>query len=784
MEAATSTTAGLTSRSRTTKNPEKAFIELARERFQLAQDADKPQRQRELEDLRFYAGDQWPDDVRQARAGQSATNGMPAVPARPCLTINKTREPVRQVLNQERQSDMGVELVPADDFGGLQPGTASEKEIELREGLVRRIQRESTAADARTWAFARSTIAGRGYYGVMTRFLPGKTWDQEICIHRFYNQASVSLDPMHEQPDGSDAEWGFVGTDLSWDQYTAEYGTINDKPNPVVDAGSGEWRALGDEAPGWFTTDGKTKTRSVRVVEYWYTVRETKILALLEDGTAAWKDELPPDVKPKDTRSVIQKRIKWAKIDGFQKLDETDWPGPDLPIVKVLGEELQPYDKERRVEGMVRSARDSQQGFNAMVSKWVESVALSPIPPFQIAEGQVEGYEQWYEAANTRTLPYLPYRTKDLAGNVVGPPIRTNVDTPVQAIAGSVQLFDEAIKSTTGIPDPTLGNVDPSLKSGKAIKLVQEQAARGSSNFLDNLKRSIRYEGQIINNLLYPIYGRPGRLARIVTGEGETRTILLHQPFTQQDGQPVPAQEGDENAQLYTLTEDASFNVMVKVTRAFDSRREEETTIIGDLLSAAPQLMTWFGDLFFKNQDGPGHQEMSERAKAMLDPKIQAMLQQQEQGGEIPPQVQAQMAQLQGQVAEMRQALQQAGMEKQAKVVEQQGKIEQTHISEQAATEREHLKQATALEKSQMDNETKLAVAELGAKVDRLTLFLEERARVGVQAHQIGTAAAGAGHDERMSEMGHDQATQQADQAQAHGLETLAAQPPPTQAGA
>ena len=81
-------------------------------------------------------------------------------------------------------------------------------------------------------------------------------------------------------------------------------------------------------------------------------------------------------------------------------------------------------------------------------------------------------------------------------------------------------MFDQAIQSTSGQHDPSLGKVDPSVKSGRAIKALQEQSARSSNHFLDNLQRSIRYEGQIINNLLYPIYGRPGRIARILDKEG------------------------------------------------------------------------------------------------------------------------------------------------------------------------------------------------------------------------------------------------------------------------
>ena len=372
----------------------KEFLKIARDRFHQGQEARHNQIKRELDDLAFYAGGehQWKPEVLRARRAQEATSGMPPVPARPVITINKAREPVHQVLNQERQSDIGIELVAADDFGEL-VGPIDDTEIKLREGLVRRIQRDSEAADARTWAFMRAVICGTGYYVVRTRYAAGKTWNKELFVSRLFNQASVTLDPAHEQPDGCDAEWGFIGADMPWAQYKADHPRAADgRTNSIAKADDAEFRALGEAYPGWFTTEGET--RSARVVEYFYTEREERTLVLLANGESAWKDELPEDTDEgaiQDERDVIQKTIKWAKIDATQILEETDWEGPDLPIVKVLGEELQPFDKERRAEGMVRPMRDPGESFNVMVSKWLESIGYAPIPPFQLAEGQQSG---------------------------------------------------------------------------------------------------------------------------------------------------------------------------------------------------------------------------------------------------------------------------------------------------------------------------------------------------------------------------------------------------------
>ena len=173
------------------------FLETAKARFKLAKEADHDQNQRELDDLRVYAGEVWTREALAARGAQPASGNLPPVPARPSLSIPLIQEPVRLILNSEREAELNIELVAADDYGqGVSPMESDE--IELREGLARRIQRESEAADARTWAFTRAVIAGRGYYAVRTRYLPGKTWDQEVYIDGFYDQQSVTLDPAHE----------------------------------------------------------------------------------------------------------------------------------------------------------------------------------------------------------------------------------------------------------------------------------------------------------------------------------------------------------------------------------------------------------------------------------------------------------------------------------------------------------------------------------------------------------------------------------------------------------
>lgn len=722
-----------------------ARLKQIRERFKLGVDADANQSLREREALRMFALDQWPESIQKARAAQAGDNGMPATPARPMLVVDKLREPVNQVVNQERESDLSVSLVAADDFGGLAP-PVDPSEIELREGLIRRIQRESESASARSWAFLRAAICGRGFYGVNTRYAPGKTMDQEIYYRRFYDQTAVVLDPAHEEPDGSDAEWGFCFTVLSHNKYKAEYPRAKDAPNACVDSDDADWRRLGDLAPGWFTFEGED--RYVRVAEHWYAEYESRTLCHMPDGTIAWQDELPEDApKPRATRSVAEKKVKWCKLDGCQILDETDWPSPFIPIIKVVGNEIPPCDGERRVDGMVnKSAIESQRGINYMASKLTEEVGLSAVTPLMVVEGTIEGYEEWYKQANTRAFPYLPYKPTDLEGKPATAPFRPDKTPQIGPIATGLQMFVESVQSSTGVPNPNMGKADRNSPTWRGTQALLAQGQRGSSNYMDNLARSVRYDGRITNSLLYPIMGiRPGRIARIVKGETETESVMIGQPFMMQaNGQgqqsPVPAPMGatpqDAGVRQYTLTPNGdTMNVAVKVGKGFDTRRDEEAAMFGELLTQNPQLMAVVGDLFFGAQDWPGAKQAAERFKVMLDPKVLAQIQQKD-GGQpaIPPQVQQQMQMMQQQLQQVTQAAQ--GMQQ-----ELQTKSYQVQSDERIAMEKVQSDERMAMAK--LETEKLIAAAKIDAESRReLERQVAERDREQLKARNTLTEIA------------------------------------------
>lgn len=756
-----------------TKRETKEFLTLARERREQADEADDKQKQRERDDIAFYNGDQWPDDAKRARAAQPQVGNVPATSARPMPVFNLLREPIRNVVNDERESDIGVQLVPADDFGDLGI-TIDDTEIKLREGLIRRIQRESSAADARTWAFSRAAIAGRGYYAVMTRFVEGKSLDKEIFVMRIYNQDAVWMDPAHEQPDGSDAEWEGFGTWMSWEKYKATYPHSAKNKNLISAASDGTFQEWATANPDWIRLDGET--RSVYVTDYYYVEYTSRTLCQLNDGSVEWEDQLAETISDdmiKDRHQRVERQIKWAKIDGINDdpLEETEWESPYMPIVKVLGEELHPHDNERRAEGMVRPARSSQEGFNYMGAKQIEAVGNTPLSPLIVDPEAIEGHEEEYKVAATRPLYALHYRTYDDQGRQLKEPHRPEADPNILPIAQSVQLFKQMIQSTTAMPAVATGEMDPMYRSSKSIQALTANSKGSTSNFMGNLGRSVRYEGMVENSLLYPTYGQaPGRLVRILVGDKSHLGLVSDPQQIQQNAALV------QRAKIVgTLTKDARFNVIVKVTKAYEERRAEERAMLGEIFSADPATFSWFADIFLKDGDGPDTEALAERAKLMLPPPIQAMLAAKAQG-QAPPT--PQQMQLQQENVQLKQKLQEAGQIIQTKGVEQQGKLAITREQEAAETAR-----------ADKDREAKIAVAVIAAlqkqQGESLQIFYEERARIGdaaasanldarQKAHELALAAVTAATTSAQSSQDHQQTMiQNAHQA--------SLQPPPDQ---
>jgi hypothetical protein len=272
------------------------------------------------------------------------------------------------------------------------------------------------------------------------------------------------------------------------------------------------------------------------------------------------------------------------------------------------------------VSGLVRNAKDAQRMYNYWTSQEAEMLALAPKAPFIAYGGQFEGYENQWKTANTTNWPYLEVNpdVTDGAGNVLPLPQRAAPPLPQTGLIQAKMGAGEDIKSTTGQYDASLG-AQGNERSAKAITAREKQGDVGTYHYVDNLARAIRHITRQLVDIIPKIYDTQ-RIARIIGVDGEVSMVKMD-PM-----QPEPVREiRDQNGGLIEKIYNPSigtYDVMVTTGPGYMTKRQEALDAMSMILQSNPQLWTVAGDLFIKNMDWPGAQEMAKRFKKILDPKV------------------------------------------------------------------------------------------------------------------------------------------------------------------
>jgi len=609
------------------------ILATARARLDLAVSALAESREDEIDDLRFYAGSpdnqwQWPADVLATRG---AVQGQ-TINARPCLTINKLPQHVRQVTNDQRQNRPGAKVIPVDD-------NADVEVADIFNGMIRHIEYISDADVAYDTACENQVSYGEGYLRLLTEYCDDKTFDQDIKIGRVRNSFSVYMDPTIQDPTGADAKWCFVTEDVT----KAEFERMYPDASPITTLQS---LGVGDQSiSNWLNED------TIRIADYYYIDFDRTTLNLYPGNATAFEGT-PEDKqlraiygKPKKSRESDRPKIKYCKINGYEILEEREWAGKWIPVIRIVGNEFE-VDGRLYVSGLVRNAKDAQRMYNYWVSQEAEMLALAPKAPFIGYGGQFEGYENQWKTANTQNWPYLEVNpdVTDGQGAILPLPQRAQ---PPMASSGLLQAkagASEDIKSTTGQYNASLG-MGSNERSGKAILARQREGDVGTYHYGDNLARGVRHVARQLVDLIPKIYDTQ-RIARIIGEDGETKMIKIN-PEQEQPVNKIVDERGIVMEKIYNPGV-GKYDVVAITGPGYATKRQEALEAMAQLLQGNPQLWAVAGDLFVKNMDWPGAQEMSKRFAKTIDPKFMS-------DGDDNPALQAAQQQMQAMGAEMEQ---------------------------------------------------------------------------------------------------------------------------------
>lgn len=568
--------------------------ELLAEALELYRDdvtADRDNRDQMQEDLRIYAGEQW--DPADVEARESA--------GRPCLTMNIFPQYVRQVVNDARIKPPAIGVRPVDS--GADPKIA-----EIYTGLVRDIEQRSSAETAYIRALEHAVICGIGHFRVVTEYATDDAFDLDIAIRPIRSPFAVTWDSGATAHDRADAMHCFVEDMLTLREFKRRW--------PKVDP-----RNWDDLAATWFNPDSGVET--VRVAEYWWREPVKRTLLRLVGGQVIDAAEVDDDTLAEWAgRGIIERerqvegwQVRQCLMSGGAMLESPqDWPGQHIPIVPVLGEEVDLGDRTLR-RGLIRGARDAQRMLNLHRSALAEAAGLAPKAKWLLTPDQWAGHEARWSRANVANDPVLLFNPDASSP----PPQRIAPDVPSQALLAEVQMAQQDIQATIGIYRAALGD-ESNERTGRAIIARQREGDVGTYHFIDNLGRAIMRAGTILLDLIPRVYDAT-RVVRTLGEDGAEEAVRINMPLP--DGRRL----NDLSVGKYDVT--------VTVAPSYSTRREESRESMLALSQAYPGMLQIAPDLVVEAMDWPNADKIAARLRRALPPGIA-----EPQEGDPPPQPQ------------------------------------------------------------------------------------------------------------------------------------------------
>lgn len=585
------------------------IVATARRRFQLAKDFYGIARQQAVADTRFAMGDsdnrwQWPDDIVTSRISQKKV----------MLTVNITAQHCNQIINNIRQNRPASKVSPADDY-------ADKRTAELIEGLLRNIKASSHADDAHDVASEHAIYGGEGYWRVRTEYESDTSFDQVIVIDPLPNPNLVFVDCFARKSDRSDAEWGFIFEDISKEEFKRKH--------PDIDAAS--WT---NDPGGW------VQENTVRQAEYYYCEYVKDTVCLLSTGQTVLKSELKKYPFADIVKERPTERVEWhwcLLVGGNEDpIEKEVWPGKYLPIITVVGKELN-VDGEIVRKGIVRDLKDSARMVNYAYSETVQSLALQNKIPYLAEAESIKGHEAIWQQANLENFAFLPYNAYDENDKPLPKPERQQGSPMATAQVQLLQLSTEQMRASSGQQNANFG-IRSEAQSGVGIQRLKVQGETATFHFPDNLAKALRYEDVVLIDLIQKIYDTP-RVVRVLGLDGKMDKVMLDPGMDRPHAEVEGNSEDEQAIQRIFNPQLGRYDVVIDTGPTYQTQRQEAADRLTEMTTRNPQLMQVAGDIIVRAQDFPMSEELARRLEKTIPP---ALLQD-DKKLQIPPEVQAQM---------------------------------------------------------------------------------------------------------------------------------------------
>ena len=456
---------------------------------------------------------------------------------RPCLSLPLCRTHVERAVGPMRQSPPSLTV------------RVEDKEVQKKiSGVLRGIERASSASDAYITATELTTICGMGWIEAVIEE-ESETAENCIRIRTAIDPNSIKIDPNSVSLYGADAEWiikeGFIDTKKAREEF-------------------------GDDV-------------------------ETNI----------GKNSFVYPVPPNSTLDCSYYRIKRndqgvkmcliTRFVGGKAVKHIEYPASYLPIVPTYGKRISGNGKQRYA-GMIHFMSDANTAINISASNVMESLASSTRVRWLSAEGTTEDFSEWDSPNQNHTK--LTYKQTDVEGNMAPPPREIQVNIGAEGYMQTASFFQALLGDLSGVSDVMRSGISSMQASVQSIGATIETSELSSSDTFDHVNASITQLGRAIVELL-PIVYDSKRVIILVDEFGNSKkekldlsTILDPETMLMLE---VEINSGPSNAvktkkalasieQMYTMNPEKGALLLGQYAKLLDLPDQEQFLKLADLM--------------------------------------------------------------------------------------------------------------------------------------------------------------------------------------------------------
>ena len=658
----------------------------ARDRLEIAGNAESDNRKRAKEAMLFREGAQWDQEVTTTVSAEE-----------PELTINLTDALCKRVENNIRQQRPRGKCHPVGDGADVEVA-------EVINGIGRHVETRSEASVAYDTAASCALDGGFGYFRLIAEYDDPRSFRKDLRILPIRNPFCVDMDPDAIMPHGGDQNWCVISIKMKRQEYRRRYPSAKNI----------NWSGIRDEQRlNWEDEE------SIRLAEY-FRIREipqtlylirgangeefTKYANELRDegGQKLSIDEAAAFIQERggqiiDDRDSIKRQVEWFRLNGLKVVERQQVPGQFIPVFRVEGN-CRDIDGRIMRRGMVESMMDPQRMVNYGETAKIKRLGLESMARYVAAEGQIDGHPEWTDS-NQRpyiTLTYKPVTVATGQGDVLLPPPAKQEPPQVEAgFAEFVQGMRTNLMAVAGMPNEPGADEKGVVVSGQAIKRRQFLSDQSHFQYYDNTTLAIAQCWRVMVEWI-PHYFTEDRMQRIIGEDGQAEMVPINKKNAEQE---------DGVSKVKNDLSVGKYDVVMDTGPGYETKREEGAENLIELMKvpALAEAVVKSGlDLVFRSIDHPYMQELADRVAAQTPEGMEKIL-----------------AGLSGRAKSLVQGLlkDRQAMQQQIQTLQQDLKIGLSKAQIQAAAKNQDTQTMAAVKAHDTErrSETQIAVAEIGA---------------------------------------------------------------------